>query len=528
MRYLPTTAEGVEFVQSMAKDIGKYAQVDDKDGVMLDSLNEMIEQVSSRERDFYNELGCGNYQGFLRRLDEIQSSKYDALLANGKIFQEYANNYRFPISSTMEDAIDDLEVVVNTLQGTETFEEVINANLDQVHERALELIRDLFKQEGSEGQKRIRTFGSKQRGTRVGLGRLTFQAENGRLNIDYEGDVRLSRGLLEKIRQLAINIQDKTQKGKPLITAVFLTKQGFKDDVIKTIKRECNNPVINKVLDQEGHRIDITRSYAGLKGFLGEVRSLSILAELFGGDVNKVQGTGPLKEVATKQSIAIDTLVKLAAKHYGFQVKNYTLHNNIVNFERHMNAVDFVNGRLCVTGDIKDILLAFFGSYQFNQPFTDPNLIARFQSPKMTVKEYEDVVYSKFSTEFQNFQDLFDSRMGNILRVGRSFSTDGEDGVFGEEKMYYNTMFFIEDKIVPSSVILTAIKEEIKNRNIDEIFKSEYSLHGGKAATPTLQSNYNKAHPNLNLIGAAQEARVSYNISLDVKGLVDRAIAGII
>ena len=87
MRYLPTTAEGVQFIQSMAKDIGKYTQVDDKDGVMLDSLNEMIEQVSSREQDFYNELGCGNYQGFLRRLDEIQSSKYDALLANGKIFQ---------------------------------------------------------------------------------------------------------------------------------------------------------------------------------------------------------------------------------------------------------------------------------------------------------------------------------------------------------------------------------------------------------------------------------------------------------
>ena len=192
-----------------------------------------------------------------------------------------------------------------------------------------------------------------------------------------------------------------------------------------------------------------------------------------------------------------------------------------------MNAVDFVNGRLCVTGDIKDILLAFFGSYQFNQPFTDPNLIARFETPKMTVKEYEDIVYSKFDSEFQNFQDLFDSRMGNILRVGRNFSTDGEDGVFGEEKMYYNTMFFIEDKIVPSSVILTAIKEEIKSRNINELFKSEYALHGGKAAVPTLQSNYKKAHPNLNLIGAARETRVSYNISLDVKSLVDRAIAGI-
>jgi hypothetical protein len=43
MRYLPTTAKGVEFIQSMAKGIGKYTQVDDKDDAMLDSLNEMID-----------------------------------------------------------------------------------------------------------------------------------------------------------------------------------------------------------------------------------------------------------------------------------------------------------------------------------------------------------------------------------------------------------------------------------------------------------------------------------------------------
>jgi hypothetical protein len=46
------------------------------------------------------------------------------------------------------------------------------------------------------------------------------------------------------------------------------------------------------------------------------VRALAILGYFFG--VNNVEGTGPLKEVATKQSIAVDTLLKLGVTHYGF------------------------------------------------------------------------------------------------------------------------------------------------------------------------------------------------------------------
>jgi hypothetical protein len=42
----------------------------------------------------------------------------------------------------------------------------------------------------------------------------------------------------------------------------------------------------------------------------------------------------------------------LGVRHYGFQIKNYTLKENSVTFDRTLNAVDFVNDRLCVTGDL--------------------------------------------------------------------------------------------------------------------------------------------------------------------------------
>ena len=88
-------------------------------------------------------------------------------------------------------------------------------------------------------------------------------------------------------------------------------------------------------------------------------------------------------------------MLKLGVKHYGFQIKNYTLKDNSITFDRTLNAVDFVNDRLCVSGDLQSILLAFFGSYQYNQPFIG-DYETRFDESLMTVSEYRTEIYDKF------------------------------------------------------------------------------------------------------------------------------------
>jgi hypothetical protein len=114
-------------------------------------------------------------------------------------------------------------------------------------------------------------------------------------------------------------------------------------------------------------------------------------------------------------------------------------------------------------------------------------------------------------------QDLFDSRLGSILRIGRNFSVEGH-AVFGKEQMYYNTFFFIEGKIVPSSKILRGIRESIQS-NLQEAVQTKYELFDA-ASSPTLEENYKKAHPGKNLLEAAKKPKVSYTITLDVKKLV--------
>ena len=518
---MPTRAIDVRKIQLAAIRIGHYWGGDNNE--MFDKLDDMIRIVEAQENHFYQDIQCGNYEGLLKRMKEVPDNNFQSLLPNGKIFQYYNQNYRFPISTNMTEAIDDLELIINNLQGTELFNELINTTAQDFQVKTLEVIRQYFKQEGfTKGHKgTFRFIGSG--GNKVGLARLTFKKENDRVNISYDGDVKLSYGLLQKIRQAALILQEKTQKGKPMITDKFPTKTEFKEDVIEQILEQTSGKsrvLLQQVLEQEAKNIEISRSYAGLKGFLGEVRALAILGHFFG--VNNVEGTGPLKEAATKQSISVDTLLKLGIKHYGFQVKNYTLKENSVTFDRTLNAVDFVNDRLCVTGDIQNILLAFFGSYQFNQPFESKELIDRFENSWMTVPEYREIIYSNFQQSFMAMQNLFDSRLGSVLRIGRNFSVQDGDGnghaVFGEEKMYYNTFFFIEGKIVPSSRILRGIKDSIQ-LHLQEAIKTKYEL-SNVASSPTFEENYKKAHPNKNLLEAAKKPKVSYSITLDVKKLV--------
>jgi hypothetical protein len=40
-----------------------------------------------------------------------------------------------------------------------------------------------------------------------------------------------------------------------------------------------------------------------------------------------------------------------------------------------MSIANFIDGRLVLTGTAKEILVALFGSYQYNQPFEDQELI---------------------------------------------------------------------------------------------------------------------------------------------------------
>jgi hypothetical protein len=187
----------------------------------------------------------------------------------------------------MTEAVDELEMMINNLQNgkSELFEELMNTAAEDFQTKALDTIRQYFKQEGfTQGRKGTFRF-TGSGGNKVGLARLTFKKDKNRVSVSYDGDVKLSGGLLQKIRQAATMLQEKTHRGKQLVTDKFSTKESFKEDVIRRTLEQTSGStriLLRSVLDKEADNIDITRSYAGLKGFLGEVRALAILAHFFG------------------------------------------------------------------------------------------------------------------------------------------------------------------------------------------------------------------------------------------------------
>lgn len=156
-----------------------------------------------------------------------------------------------------------------------------------------------------------------------------------------------------------------------------------------------------------------------------------------------------------------------------------------------MGVVNFIENRLVLQGDIKEILIALFGSYQYNQPF-EGEIKDRIneKSSGMSVDEYSEQVYSAFEKMFTrtHLQQVFDSRIGRILRIGSEFNTDK---IFKNRQIYYNTMFLIAGEYIPSSVILTAIKNQLKNGSQEGYITSFYTVTKPQNS-PKLEERYQK------------------------------------
>lgn len=92
----------------------------------------------------------------------------------------------------------------------------------------------------------------------------------------------------------------------------------FKEEVNKKIADFYPvGPFINKI----SSNIDITFSYAGLKGYLGEVRAHLILREVFG-ENSAVHNAGAIKGFIeshkNKHEIPIDTIVRTGLNVFHF------------------------------------------------------------------------------------------------------------------------------------------------------------------------------------------------------------------
>lgn len=74
------------------------------------------------------------------------------------------------------------------------------------------------------------------------------------------------------------------------------------------------------------------------------------------------------------------------------------------------------------------------------------------------IDEYRDLysrIYADNGSVFRRLEPLFNSRIPHMLRMSERFRT--KEGDFTKEDVYFNTFYWINRKLVPSSYILTQI-----------------------------------------------------------------------
>jgi hypothetical protein len=196
--------------------------------------------------------------------------------------------------------------------------ELLEVSDDKVKDTMLSIIRESFRDlpmietDGKSRHVRVRYTGAG--GKAVGLARLNFTRDkDGNISVSYGEDTFLSKPLLQKI-QMAANMIIK-HSSKPNIEVAFRTVEAFKEHVNKKI-HEYHPDISLSLLRVLGKEADISRSYAGLKGYLGEIRAFLVFGQLTNfKNVDILQITGAIKGYIAnsthKQELPIDLVVKM-------------------------------------------------------------------------------------------------------------------------------------------------------------------------------------------------------------------------
>ena len=518
---------GEETVADKLSEIEGYsANTNSELEVFIQELENVKTEVEKREQTFYDNLKVKDYTELKKRLGEI-SRNYDFLLANREIIQRVRKEFDFTkvaqhasveeISAAVEEALNEHLQTNGKEVVNKAILELEGGTLRGNHGNALsEYIQKTFKllEESSNKNKR---FVTSRAGQKVGLGKLIvgYDMRTGKPKLSTEGVV-FSAGFVKKLENLLSKLGDK--KGVA-INAFSLSREEFKKTVDQYILDGASGEtrVVLKRVITEGaatKQFDLNRSIASVTGYCGEVRATAILLQITG-DLT-TRGTGSLRGDLTGAEIPIDVVCMAN----GFQIKNYTLNGKSVTFSNTLSALSWVEGRLRLTGKLRDILIDLFGIYQFNQPFTssgekqinyNPEDVERYRT------DYYDRIYGNGDGLFYRFKDVFDARVPTMLKMYEGFSVAG-DTDFSLHQMYFNTFFWINQYLVPSSVILDGLIKQLRKKKGAQMISTKYTLY-----EPDKKQSFQK---NPNLVGQstmsamAKKLKMEYEIEIELPKFV--------
>lgn len=535
--------------KSMIKKLHRYAFLRDDQDTVEDTLKETKEWIASvpkyemaefvselkdirdkvgiRERLFYLHFGASNFKEFNTELERIEKA-YSSFLPNGAAFRAICKEIDFTdisITSTPEEIEEALQFALQEFLDN-------NGTREQLEEEILKYIGDgrdtqeavnnfiqahLTLNESTGKNKKARFILSRD-GKKVGLGKviLGYDLEKKKFILKTE-DVTFSSDFKKKIKLfLGKIVNQKAQK----VGSKSFTKKAFRE-TINRISLECMEKGTAKDLIEEAMRdeksYDLYASPSSVIGYLGELRATAMLRHLTPHDKKNIMATGALKRRfhdKTGHGKGTEIPIDLICEEWGFQIKNYSLINGKVTFSNSAYLPYILSSRMDLSGTIYDILINLFGVYQYNQPFTNTRTEPR------GLNEYIDMynsIYKDNDSLFRQLKPIFDSRIPQMLKIKDLFSAkDNGANSFLSETVYFNTFFWINKKLVPSSYILNQLIEQFE-KNTEKVVSSIYSI-----SEPDRQNSFQKSPifaDKLDMLYMANKLKMHYEITIDLSDI---------
>lgn len=481
----------------------------------IQELKAIQAMVMAKEQEFYNKLNITDqsYEGMIARIKEIER-KYDVLLPNGAIMNEIRNTFIFSNKHMSDDNLRiELEKTLNQfltqeLSNKELNQEFLNAlNESNYTDTILYFLEKRLREKG------IRVFthgrGEKEQITNIGLGKLIVSVVHRKRDIKKiaEGQggpiIKISEDGLSRIspafkKRLLEYFEKNMTKNKTVVE--LYTLEQYRNIIDGIISMH-----LNQTLWVPQKNYDLRRNLSSTQGYLGEIRATLILQELTGNRV-ETEGTGALKDAIKGWEIPID----LVCRANGFQIKNYTLNNNQVTFSNSLSSVAWVDDRMQLQGEVREVLMGLFGVYQFNQPLVT-------NKKANNLEEFRQL-YSQVNPIFQQLTPFYNSRIPYMVKLLDYFSVEGHN-IFNDRQLYFNTFFWINNRLVPSSWILEKLINTIGFTLDNSVIKSSYTLEEPDKYSIRYQKLANAVRKNSSAytnLDAAKKARVSYNITFDL------------
>ena len=259
-------------------------------------------------------------------------------------------------------------------------------------------------------------------------------------------------------------------------------------------------------------KFNLARDYGVIKGFLGEVYWSSFFKYL-GADSIPV---GDEKDIISKGSVAIDLVIN----KFGFQVKNFNFKSDgSIQFGTRGGLKDvgtLIRKRMELReGDsLGDLLLGLYGSYGFNQDYSDGEFADTREQLEKLVNGGLDDIFTYFIDRIIHLDAQQDAQ---ILKESEAFTPD--------RKTLFNSFFVIGEKIVPSSQILLTIINQLENTTIGPRAKFETTKVAIKEGATTHKSLIENPQDNFtwNLLKMANQVQIGYKIDLNIDDILAKA-----